>query len=231
VRQEWTHAFRAPGERPEGVGAALAEARLQAPARPERELLAEAAELLARGKVLAWYEGAGEVGPRALCHRSLLADPRQASMREHLNLRVKHRQAFRPYGPVVREEDAAEFFDIPPGLRGPCRFMLAAVPVKAAARRRIAAVLHEDGTTRPQLVARQDHPRLHALLGEFGRRTGVPVLVNTSFNDREPIVGTPAHALATFLRAEIDALVLEDRLLLKEPSAAPSATRSGQALG
>ncbi|MCX5794402.1 MAG: carbamoyltransferase [Elusimicrobia bacterium] len=226
VREEWTHAFRGPAEPAASVSQALSEARLQAPARPDSELVAESAGLLASGKVVAWYEGACEVGPRALCHRSLLADPRQASMRGHLNLRVKHRQAFRPYGPVVREQDAAEYFDIPPALRGPCRFMLAAVPVKAGARQRIAAVLHEDGTTRPQIISQQAHPRLHALLGEFGRRTGVPLLINTSFNDREPIVGTPAHALATFLRAEIDALVLEDRLLVKQTSAAPSVLRN-----
>ena len=215
VREEWLHAFRGPSQDRSGVAQAVADARLAASALPDSGLIAEAAGLLASGKVVAWVEGACEVGPRALCHRSLLADPRQAAMREHLNLRVKHRQAFRPYGPVVREEDADAYFDIPRSLRGPCRFMLAAVPVKASMKERIAAVVHGDGTTRPQLVTRQSHPRLHALLGEFGKRTGVPVLVNTSFNDREPIVDTPAHALATFQRTEIDALVLEDRLLVK----------------
>ena len=213
------------GRRPSSPG----RARLEAAALPDSRLIAEAAGLLASGQVVAWYEGACEVGPRALCHRSLLADPRQAAMRERLNLRVKHRQAFRPYGPVVREEDAEDYFELPRSLRGPCRFMLAAVPVRARMKERIAAVVHADGTTRPQLVTRQTHPRLHALLGEFGRLSGVPVLVNTSFNDREPIVDTPAHALATFQRTEIDALVLEDRLLVKKPSAAPKGLRSMKA--
>jgi len=216
VREEWTHAFRGPAEPASGVAEALAEAHLDVPARPDSELVAAAAELLASGQVVAWFEGACEVGPRALCHRSLLADPRDNAMRDRLNLKVKHRQPFRPYGPAVREEDAETYFDIPPALRGPCRFMLAAVPVKADKRERIAAVLHADGTTRPQIVSQKTHPRLHALLGEFGRRTGVPLLINTSFNDREPIVGTAPHALATFLRTEIDALVLEDRLLVKK---------------
>ena len=216
VREEWSHAFRGPAETGSEVSRALADARLRAPTLPDSELVADAASLLAGGKVVAWFEGASEVGPRALCHRSLLADPRQAAMRERLNCRVKHRQPFRPYGPVVREEDAEAYFEIPRALRGPCRFMLAAVPVKADKRGCLAAVLHEDGTTRPQVISREVHPRLHALLGEFGRKTGVPLLVNTSFNDREPIVAGAAHALATYLRTEIDALVLEDRLLVKK---------------
>lgn len=214
-REEWLHAYWGPAPRPDAAARALAEARLDAPALPDSRLIGEAAGLLAEDKVVAWFEGACETGPRALCHRSLLADPRESAMRDRLNLRVKHRQPFRPYGPVAREEDADEFFDIPSGLRRACRFMLAAVPVKTRARSRLLAVVHGDGTTRPQLVSRQSHPRLHALLGAFGERTGVPVLVNTSFNDREPIVDTPAHALATYQRAEIDALVLEDRLLVK----------------
>jgi carbamoyltransferase len=216
VREEWMHAFRGPAEDVSGAARALKEAHLDAPTIPDSELIAEVAGLLACGKVVAWQEGACEVGPRALGHRSLLADPREAAMRERLNLRVKHRQAFRPYGPVVREEDAQAYFDIPRALRGPCRFMLAAVPVKTDKRGCLAAVLHEDGTTRPQVISKEAHPRLHALLGEFGRRTGVPLLINTSFNDREPIVATAAQALATFLRTEIGALVLEDRLLVKK---------------
>lgn len=214
-REEWLHAFFGPAPEPGSVARALADARLEAAPQPDGRLIARAAGLLAQGQVVAWFEGAPETGPRALCHRSLLADPRESAMRDRLNLRVKHRQPFRPYGPVARAEDADEFFEIPAGLRRACRFMLAAVPVKARMKERLAAVVHGDGTTRPQLVTRESHPRLHALLGEFGKRTGVPVLVNTSFNDREPIVDTPAHALATFERTEIDALVLEDRLLVK----------------
>ncbi|MBI5241439.1 MAG: carbamoyltransferase [Elusimicrobia bacterium] len=214
-REEWLHAYRGPAPAAGATAKALAEARLEAPAQGDGALIARSAELLEQGKVVAWFEGAPETGPRALCHRSLLADPRDAAMRDRLNREVKHRQLFRPYGPVAREEDADEFFDIPPGLRRACRFMLAAVPVKARAKSRIAAVVHGDGTTRPQLVTKSSHPRLHALLGEFGKRTGTPVLVNTSFNDREPIVDSPAHALATFQRTAIDALVLEDRLLVK----------------
>ncbi|MBI5244545.1 MAG: carbamoyltransferase [Elusimicrobia bacterium] len=214
-REEWAHAFRGPADAPGAIERALAERRLKAQPMGSDRLIESAARLLSRGKVVAWYEGPMEVGPRALCHRSILADPRRPSMRERLNSRIKHRQPFRPYGPVVRDTDALRYFDIPPAAQGPCRFMLAAAVVRPEARGRIPAIVHEDGTTRPQVISRAVHPRLYDLLCAFGALSGVPVLINTSFNDREPIVGTPAHALDTYLRTEIDALVLEDRLLVK----------------
>lgn len=213
ARSEWTHAYFGVPDAPGAVDAALKERGLTAP--PEPRLVARAADLLAEGKVVAWYEGAMEVGPRALGHRSLLADPRDGAMRERLNGRIKHRRAFRPFGPVLREEDAGRFFSIPPAALDPCRFMLAAVPARPEARALIPAAVHHDGSSRPQLLSRASHPRLHDLLGAFGERTGVPVLLNTSFNVREPIVGTPRDALKTYFDAPIDALVLEDRLLVK----------------
>ncbi|HAH08070.1 MAG TPA: carbamoyltransferase [Elusimicrobia bacterium] len=214
-REEWAHAYKGASERPGAVERALAARRLKAIPLSDEQIVEKVARLLAKGKTVAWYEGVSEVGPRALCHRSILADPRKPEMRDHLNSRIKHRLPFRPYGPVVRAEDALRYFDIPASAMGPCRFMLAAVPVRPEARERIPAVAHEDGTTRPQLVTKAVHPRLHALLGAFGALTDVPVLVNTSFNDREPVVGTPQHAVDTWLRTELDALVLEDRLLVK----------------
>lgn len=215
ARQEWAHAFHGAPDLAGAAGQSLAARGLSAPLLPQAELIARAAALLCAGKVLAWYEGAMEVGPRALGHRSLLADPRLGSMRQRLNLKVKHRQSFRPYGAVVRQEDAGRYFDIPSAAQGPCRFMLCAVPVMPEARARVPALLHEDGTCRPQVLGPEAHPRLRALLAAFGERTGEPILINTSFNDREPMVGTPEDALNTFLKTDIDALVLEDRLVVK----------------
>jgi carbamoyltransferase len=214
-REEWAHAYKGASEPAGAVERALAGRRLKAISLSDEQIVREASRLLVKGRTVAWYEGASEVGPRALCHRSILADPRKAAVRERLNARIKHRLPFRPYGPVVRAEDALRYFDIPPAGGGPCRFMLAAVPVRAEMRERIPAVVHEDGTTRPQIITKAVHPRLYALLGAFGELTGVPVLINTSFNDREPVVGTPAQAIDTWLRTELDALVLEDRLLVK----------------
>jgi len=214
-REEWRHAFKGPADEPGAVDKALSERRLKAVPLGDGAILEQTARLLERGKIVAWYEGAMEAGPRALGHRSILADPRRPAMRDRLNSRIKHRQPFRPYGPIVREHELSRYFDVPASACGPCRFMLCAAPVKDEARGRLPALLHADGTTRPQALSRDAHPRLYELLGIFGCLSGVSVLINTSFNDREPIVGTPAHALETYLRGEVDALVLEDRLLVK----------------
>ena len=176
------------------------------------DVVEAAADLLAAGRIVGWFQGGSEFGPRALGHRSLLADPRRASMRDRVNARVKHRQGFRPFAPMVLAERAAEYFDgahISP-------YMLLATSVRPEKRADVAAIVHVDGTARVQTVHRETEPRLHALLSAFAQRTGVPVLLNTSFNDRgEPIVETPADAVATYLATEIDALVLGDVLLRK----------------
>ncbi|MEK7746995.1 MAG: carbamoyltransferase C-terminal domain-containing protein, partial [Elusimicrobiota bacterium] len=167
VREEWRHAFLGAPDKAGAAELALSARGLKGEAPGPRELIEKAADLLASGKIVAWYEGAMEVGPRALGHRSLLADPRSDAMKRRLNERVKHRRPFRPYGPVLREEDADLFFEIPEAARLPCRFMLAAVRARAQAYERIPAALHADGTARPQLIAAREHPRLHALLGRF----------------------------------------------------------------
>lgn len=167
-----------------------------------------AAGLLAAGHVVAWFDGGAEIGPRALGHRSLLADPRTTSMREHLNGRIKLREQFRPLAPVVREEDAGTWFDLA------CSpFMLRCARVLGD---RLPAVTHVDGTARLQTVSRADNPPLWELLERFGERTGVPVLINTSLNVRgEPIVETPSDAVASFLSSDIDTLVFPGRVLTK----------------
>jgi carbamoyltransferase len=185
---------------------------VSASARTVPDVAAAAADLLAAGKVIGWVQGGSEFGPRALGHRSILADPRDASMRDHVNARVKKRQGFRPFAPAVPVEHAEEFFEG----TAESPFMLLAKRVKPAAKGRIPAVVHVDGTARVQTVRREDDPLFHALLLAFGARTGVPVLLNTSFNLRgEPIVESPGDAVECFLRSRLDALVLHDRVLEK----------------
>ncbi|NUN52861.1 MAG: hypothetical protein HUU06_08770 [Planctomycetaceae bacterium] len=167
--------------------------------------LVPAADLLARGRVVGWARGRMEYGPRALGHRSILADPRTKAMFERVNHRVKEREGFRPLAPVVRAEDLADFVEVPV----PSPWMLLTFPVKESMRPRIPAVVHADGSARMQTVTAAQEPSLHRLLGLFGERAGVPCLMNTSFNRRgEPVVATARDALDAFLAMDLDALVL-----------------------
>ncbi|HET9936725.1 MAG TPA: carbamoyltransferase C-terminal domain-containing protein [Methyloceanibacter sp.] len=179
---------------------------------PDDDITAETARVLAEEKVVGWFQGGSEFGPRALGNRSILADPRKAAMKDLLNARVKHRQAFRPFAPIVLAERAAEVFegdeDSP--------FMLLAKRVRPEWKERIPAIVHVDGTARVQTVRREHNERLYRLLLEFEKLTGVPVLLNTSFNIRgEPIVETPADAMKCFLSTGIDYLAMHDLLVGK----------------
>ncbi|MEK9144742.1 MAG: carbamoyltransferase C-terminal domain-containing protein, partial [Elusimicrobiota bacterium] len=184
AREEWRHAFLGAPDKAGAAELALAARGLKGEAPGPRELIEKTADLLASEKIVAWYEGAMEVGPRALGHRSLLADPRSDAMKHRLNERIKHRQPFRPYGPLLREEDADRFFEIPEAARLPCRFMLAAVRARAQAYERIPAALHADGTARPQLVYKEYSPRYWKLINRFREKTSIPMVLNTSFNLR-----------------------------------------------
>ncbi|ACU37795.1 carbamoyltransferase family protein [Actinosynnema mirum] len=193
------------------------------------ELSARVADLLARGKVVAWFQGRMEFGPRALGSRSILGDARDPRMQSTMNLKIKFRESFRPFAPVVLAEDAADYFD----LTQPSPYMLIVsgvaearrLPEEAdltgldrlrAKRSTIPAVTHVDHSARVQTVTADTDPRLHALLTEFKSRTGCPVLVNTSFNVRgEPIVATPEDAYRCFMRTDVDALAINDFLLLR----------------
>jgi carbamoyltransferase len=180
---------------------------------PDR-LVARAADELSQGGVIGWFDGRGEWGPRALGHRSILADPRTLEMKERVNARVKHREAFRPFAPAVPEAEAGRYFRIAPAAAAPTRAMLATPPVTEEARRSIPAAIHVDGTARAQAVRREDHPNFHALLSAVGAATGVPVLLNTSFNLKgDPMVDTPVDAMAAFHRSEIDTLYLEGHVV------------------
>jgi carbamoyltransferase len=179
------------------------------------ELVTEVTDLLCGGAVVAWFQGKMELGPRALGNRSLLADPRDPQMRELLNHKVKHREHFRPFAPSVLAEHAHEWFDLGRPSQA-LDLMLCAVPIREGLADRIPAVAHKDGTARVQLVHRESNPRYHALISKFYERTGVPMLLNTSFNDSEPIVCSPADALHTFSSTRIDALVLGDHIVRRQ---------------
>jgi len=172
----------------------------------------ESAKLLAEGNVFGWFQGRSEFGPRALGNRSILGDPRRPDMKDKLNKQVKFRQAFRPFAPIVTYEKAKDIFvgeDESP-------FMLRAKQVRAEWRDRIPAIVHVDGTARVQTVRREHNERMYDLLMEFEKLTGVPVLVNTSFNIKgEPIVETPQDAMNCFIYTGIDYLALHNTLVAK----------------
>jgi carbamoyltransferase len=151
-------------------------------------------------------QGRMEYGARALGNRSFLADPRSDSVRQAMNEKIKKRELFRPFAPSVKAESAADYFEL--GQESP--FMTIVVPVRPEKRHAIPAVTHVDGTARPQTVSRAVNPKYWRLLDEFEQRTGVPVLLNTSFNIQEPIVCTPADALKTFADSGVDALAIGD---------------------
>jgi carbamoyltransferase len=210
----WSADYLGPPPQPAAIEAALADVpELLVERLPGRDALAErVADLLCARKVVALYQGRSEFGPRALGHRSILGDPRHAHLRDWVNARVKQREWFRPLAPVVLEERAAEFFDIV----APVPFMQFAAPVRPAARALLPAITHVDGTARLQTVGPQDDPLLRALLLAFEARSTMPVLLNTSFNGKdEPIVETPAQAVASFLRMPLHALAMPPFLVRK----------------
>ena len=174
-----------------------------------------AAALLAEGHVLGWVQGRSEFGPRALGNRSIIADPRPAGNRERINAMVKKREGFRPFAPSVLEEAMADYFEIPAGMDG-LPYMIFVVNVRKEKRALLGAVTHVDGSARVQAVSASDNPRYWRLISEFGKRTGVPVILNTSLNnDAEPIVDTVADAVVCYLTTEIDYLVVGDYLATK----------------
>jgi predicted NodU family carbamoyl transferase len=179
---------------------------------PPPHLQSQTAGLLASGKIVGWYQGRSEIGPRALGNRSILADPRDPGMKDRLNARVKHREPFRPFAPAVLAERTDDWFV---GVREG-RYMLHICRFKDEARARVPSVVHVDGTGRIQTVRREDNDRFYDLLRAFENLTGVPILLNTSFNDNnEPIVDTPRDAFRTFASTEMDVLVLGDWIVEK----------------
>lgn len=178
----------------------------------DSELCKQIARYIYDNKIVAIVRGRSEFGPRALCHRSILANPTWNGMKDHLNKEVKHREYFRPFAPVVTEEKAFDIFD----LKQLSPYMLLACKVKDEYRMKIPSVTHVDQTARIQTVSKIQEPFIHELLSQFEKISGVPVLLNTSFNDNgEPIVESPANAIQTFLNTNIDILVIENYFIKK----------------
>ncbi len=181
----------------------------------EESLIEETVSHLEQGKVIGWLQGRFEWGPRALGNRSILADPRRADMKDLVNVKIKFREPFRPFAPSILADRAPEYFECSePSGHYVNRFMLNVVPVRAEKRQVVPAITHVDGTGRLQTVSEESNPRYFRLIKAFGESTGVPIVLNTSFNLRgEPIVNTPQQAFNTFTRSGMDALVLGEYLV------------------
>ena len=179
---------------------------------PDQQLLPRVVRALMDGKVIGWFQGRMEWGPRALGNRSILVDPRRLDMKDVLNQRIKRRESFRPFAPAIPLERVGDYFE----QTYPDPFMTNVYKIRPERRGEIPAVTHIDGTGRLQTVTTKENPRYHALITEFGRQTGTPVLLNTSFNETEPIVCTPKEALDCFVRTKMDVLVMENAYLEKE---------------
>jgi len=213
--RRWEHVYLGPAYGTEEILAALTEHADRVTWTREPSIAAAVADALAGGEVVGWYQGKMEFGPRALGNRSILADPRRPEMKDRVNATVKYRESFRPFAPAVTLEDAGEFFEMDGLAESP--FMLFAVPVRPDKRSVLPSVTHVDGSARVQTVARSVNPLFWELLQEFRKRTGVPVLLNTSFNVRnEPIVCSPGDAFQCFLSTGIDRLALGDFLVVKK---------------
>lgn len=206
------HAYWGPFFNNEVVGAVLARRAKDVAAegcavaciRDEATLCSQTAEAVARGEVVGWFQGRMEWGPRALGNRSIVGDPRRADMKDILNLKIKRRESFRPFAPSVLQAAVAEWFE----QDGDVPFMMQVFQIREDKRHLIPAVTHVDGSGRLQTVHADTNPRYHALISAFFERTGVPMVLNTSFNENEPVVCTPMEALDCFLRTKMDVLVM-----------------------
>ncbi len=208
-RFEMTNAFWGPGYKSEEIKRLLEGKKLKYRYLDDGDLIKKTAGLLADGKIVGWFEGRTEWGPRALGNRSILANPTLVKMKEILNSKIKKREPFRPFAPSITEDSVEDYFEI----SQPVPFMEKVYAIKMEKRKKIPAVVHVDGTGRLQTVNRGNNPLYYDLIKEFGRLTGVPILLNTSFNENEPIVNRPEEALGCFLRTKMDTLVLGNYML------------------
>lgn len=215
------HAYWGPSFTEVEIGAAL-KARVEdlkgcdvTEAVDEHHLLAEVAAALADGLVVGWFQGRLEWGPRALGHRSILGDPRRADMKEILNRKIKRRESFRPFAPSILRHKVAEWFDVEDDVP----FMMKVFPISADKQALIPAVTHVDGSGRLQTVTESDNGRYFRLIEAFEALTDVPLLLNTSFNENEPIVCRPEEALDCFLRTQMDLLVMENTIIRRSTQA------------
>ena len=177
----------------------------------DEEVYAITTDCLVNGGVVGWFNGRAEFGPRALGARSILADPRRSDAKDLLNSKIKRRESFRPFAPSILREYVSEFFEVTDDVP----FMEKVFPIKKEKQNLIPAVTHVDGTGRLQTVDKKISPRYYELIDNFRKKTGVPILLNTSFNENEPIVNSPAEALECFLRTSMDMLVLENCVITR----------------
>jgi carbamoyltransferase len=203
------HAYTGPAFTDEEIRAAIEASGISAERLDDDALFATVAERIAAGDVVGWFQGRMEFGPRALGHRSIVADPRSESMKEVLNARIKHREPFRPFAPSILAERVGDWYE----QDYPSPFMVLVYKTAADKRGRVPAVNHVDDTGRVQSVEAGVAPRYHRLISEFERQTGVPIVLNTSFNENEPIVMTPGEALETFQKTRMDVLALGNYVL------------------
>ena len=221
-RSQMTHAYYGLSNTDAEIEAALKAAGMAYQRLDDGELITKVSRDLAEGRIVGWFQGRYEIGPRALGNRSILASPVSPGVRDVINQRVKFREPFRPFAPSVLAERAHEFFEIDQ----PDPFMTLAPRVRPGTAARIPAAVHVDGTARIQTVERATNPRYHALIESFGKLTGVPILLNTSFNKQEPIVARPEEAISCFLRTQLDVLVLGNFYTTDRPDAAVAHARS-----
>jgi carbamoyltransferase len=200
------HAYWGPKYSEDEIELALNKNNLNYVKLKDEELLPKVAKDIADGKIVGWFQGRMEFGPRALGNRSIVVDPRRKEMKDILNERIKRREWFRPFAPSILEEEVDKWFEI----NYPEPFMIKTYKWKEEKRHLVPAVVHEDGTGRLQTVSKKTNPRYWQLIKEFQNLTGIPVVLNTSFNENEPIVNKPEEAIDCFLRTRMDVLVLEN---------------------
>ena len=205
------HAYTGPEYTDDECEQALREAGLEPERLDDDALFRSVAERIAAGDVVGWFQGRMEFGPRALGNRSIVTDPRRPDMKDILNARIKHREPFRPFAPSVLAEKTGEWYD--QDYTSP--FMILVYKTRPEKRTEIPAVNHVDDTGRLQTVEERVAPRYHRLISEFDRLTGVPIVLNTSFNENEPIVMTPRDAVETFLKTRMDVLVLGNNVVTR----------------
>ncbi len=210
---EMKHAYYGPQWTADEIARDMQAAGVEAPRYSEEELVARTAQHIADGKIVGWFQGRMEFGPRALGNRSILADPRRTDMQDILNSRIKYREHFRPFCPSVLAEESGKWFECD----YPSPFMVLAFKIKPEQAPRIPAVTHKDGTGRLQTVGREENPLYWNLIRKFGDMTGVPILLNTSFNENEPIVNLPKEAIDCFLRTRMDVLAIGPYIIEKRP--------------
>jgi carbamoyltransferase len=200
------HAYWGPKYSEDEIELALKKSNLNYVKLKDEELLPKVAKDIADGKIVGWFQGRMEFGPRALGNRSIVVDPRRKEMKDILNERIKRREWFRPFAPSILEEEVDKWFEI----NYPEPFMIKTYKWKEEKRHLVPAVVHEDGTGRLQTVSKKTNPRYWQLIKEFQNLTGIPIVLNTSFNENEPIVNKPEEAIDCFLRTKMDVLVLEN---------------------